>query len=83
MIIHAAANSSTGTTSDTYALALTASCEAQLLLLEQHLTSWQIPHFAFREPDRHNELMSIGIPPMERRMVRRFIAGFPLLGEKI
>jgi hypothetical protein len=82
MIIHAAANTATGTTSDTYAVALSASNEAALLQLEHRLLSWQVPHFAFREPDRNGELCSIGIPPMKRCMVRRFVKDYPLIGEE-
>lgn len=83
MIVHAAGESSHNVTSGTYAVALAADSEAALLRLEQRLQFEQISHAAFREPDRDNELMAIGIEPVEdRRTVRRFLKGFPLIGEE-
>ncbi len=85
MLIHASAESSNGTVPGTYAIALSAESEEALSRLEQKLIWAGVPHSAFREPDApyYGALMSIGIEPVEdRRMVRRFLKGFPLLGEK-
>jgi len=81
MVVHAAANSATGTTPGTYAVVLTAPNEKELLQLERKLQRFSVPHAAFREPDYNNELMSIGIEPAERCMVRHFLKGLSLLGE--
>lgn len=83
MAIHAAAESAKGTCPGTHVVALSAEGEAELLRLEQRLTFEQIPHSAFREPDVpwNGALMAVGIEPVEdRRMVRRFLKGFSLLG---
>ena len=81
MIAHAAALSSSGTSPQTFVVVLQAPSEASLLALEASLLRDGIPHAAFREPDRHNQLMSIGINPVERRLVRRHLTGFSLLGK--
>lgn len=62
-----------------YAVALSARNEAELLLLEEKLIRKSVPHVAFREPDRNNELMAIGIAPMERNKVRPFVSSLPLI----
>ena len=62
-----------------YAVALAAKNEAELLLLEDKLLRKAIPHVAFREPDRNNELMAIGIVPMERGRVRNLLSSLPLI----
>ncbi|RLC85309.1 MAG: hypothetical protein DRJ03_12010 [Chloroflexi bacterium] len=83
MIIHAAGESAQGVVPGTFAVALAAKNERALLKLEQKLRYAQIHHIAFREPDAPwcDALMSIGIKPVEdRRVVRRFLRGFPLLG---
>jgi hypothetical protein len=80
MIIHAAANSSRGTSAATYAVALYAENEAALLQLERRLVLDEIPHCAYREPDRNLELMSIGINPLPRWLGRRYLKSFPLIG---
>ena len=85
MLIHAAAESASGTIPGTYAVALSAENEDALLRLEKRLTWEQIPHSAFREPDPpyNGALMAIGINPVEdRRIVRRFLKGFPLVGRE-
>lgn len=86
MILHAAAESSNGTIpGKTYAVALSSKGEEALLRLEERLCFEGIPHSAFREPDPPycNALMAIGINPVEdRRMVRRFVKNFPLLGRE-
>lgn len=82
MIVHAAAQSAKGTTPDTFAVVLTAENETDLLALEKRLVYEGVPHAAFREPDYHNELMSIGIEPVtDRSMVRRFLHRYKLLEE--
>lgn len=81
MIAHAAALSSLGVTHQTYVVILQAPSEASLLFLEDSLLQDGIPHVAFREPDRDNQLMSIGIQPIERWRVRRYLRGFSLLGK--
>jgi len=85
MILHAAAESALGTAPGTFAVALSAPNAESLEQLEQKLTFAQIAHSAFREPDPpfNGALMAIGINPVEdRRMVRRFIKGFPLVGRE-
>jgi hypothetical protein len=81
MTVHATAQSAKGTTPDTYAVVLTAENEVQLLQLEERLLRYGVPHSAFREPDYNDQLMSIGIEPVERSMVQRFLRGFLLLEE--
>jgi len=81
MIVHAAGESATDVQRGTFAVVLGAQDEAHLNKLEKRLQLQSIPHAAFREPDRNYELMSIGINPVEdRRTVRRFLRGFPILG---
>jgi len=83
MLVHAAAESSKGTTTGTHAVVLGAPSEDTLLELEKRLQRNNIPHTAFREPDPpyNGSLMSIGIEPVEdRRMVRRYLKGLSLLG---
>jgi hypothetical protein len=85
MIVHAAAYSAQGTVPGTFAVVLSAKDESALIRLEERLIWAKVPHSAFREPDApyNNALMAIGINPVEdRRMVRRFIKGFPLLGSE-
>lgn len=81
MLIHAAANSATGTTDHTYAVALTAKDEQALIELDKTLSWQEIPHCAFRDPDWENQLMSVGIFPNDRRVVRRYLKHFSLIGE--
>ena len=83
MLVHAAAESSKGTIPGTYAVVLSATDESALLKLEERLGWEQILHSAFREPDEpyNGALMAIGINPVEnRRMVRKLLKGFKLLG---
>jgi hypothetical protein len=83
MIIHAAGESAHNVQPGTYAVALSSPNERALLDLERKLQYAEIPHAAFREPDYNDQLMSIGIYPVtDRRMVRRFLRNFPLLGEE-
>jgi hypothetical protein len=80
MIAHAAALSAAGTTSHTHVVILQAPSEQDLLELESTLAFEQVPFAAFREPDApyNNQLMSVGILPCDRRIVRRLLKGFPL-----
>jgi len=85
MTIHAAAESASGTVPGTFAVALSAPNEESLEQLEQKLIFAQIAHSAFREPDPpyNGALMAIGINPVEdRRIVRRFLKGLPLVGRE-
>lgn len=85
MLVHAAAESSKGTVSGTHAVVLGADAENTLLKLEEKLRLADVPHSAFREPDPPYDgaLMAIGIEPVkDRRMVRRFLKGFTLLGSR-
>ena len=85
MLVHAAAESSKGTTTGTHAVVLEVPTESELLKLEARLRDARVPHSAFREqdPPYHGSLMSIGIEPVEdRRMVRRYLKGLSLLGSK-
>lgn len=79
MLIHASANSSRGTSAATYAVALYAQNEQELLQLERRLSRDEIPHCAFREPDRNFELMAIGINPLPRWQGRRYLKTFSLV----
>ncbi len=79
-LIHAAGESSPGDlSSGTYAIALAAKSELQLLALEQRLISQNIPHAAIREPDWDGQLMAIGIAPCDRSIVRKEVSQLPLI----
>lgn len=83
MIIHAAGESAHGVVPGTYAVALVAKDERELLKVESRLKEADVPYAAFREPDHpwNGSLMSIGIEPVkDRRMVRRLLRGLSLLG---
>lgn len=83
MIIHASAESSRGTVPGTFAIALVADSELDLLRLEQKLLGAGVPHSAFREPDPpyNGALMAVGIEPVtDRKRVKRFVGRFSLLG---
>jgi len=82
MIIHAAGESSDGNLPDgTYAIALAAQSEIQLLAIEKKLISNNIPHVAIREPDAPwcGQLMAIGIAPCDRAKVRKEVSQLPLI----
>jgi len=84
MLVHAAANSHTGTAPDTRAVVLTTPSENGLLCLERRLLFEGINHHAFREPDPpyNGQLMAIGIAPAnDSRIVRPLLKGFSLLGD--
>lgn len=81
-LIHAAGESSPGDLSPgTYAIALAAKSEIQLLALERRLISQNIPHAAIREPDApwDGQLMAIGIAPCDRSIVRKEVSQLPLI----
>ena len=80
--IHAASESRTADLpAGTYAIALAAESEIQLLSIEKRLTSRNIPHVAIREPDApwSNQLMAIGIAPCDRSFVRKEVSQLPLI----
>ena len=61
-------------------MALAAKDEDHLAFLESKLQRLEIPHVAIREPDRDDELMAIGIRPVEdRALVRKVTSSLPLL----
>lgn len=80
--IHAAGESSPGNLpQNTHAVALAARDETHLLELEGTLLAAGIPHHSIREPDAPylGAIMSIGIPPMDRTPLRRYLSGLPLV----
>lgn len=80
-ITHAAGESSPGNLSEgTHAVVLAAD-QAKLLALERKLIEANIPHRAIREPDLpwDNQLMSIGICPTFKHLIKKFVSNFPLL----
>jgi hypothetical protein len=81
-LVHAAGESSPGNLSPgTYAIALAAKSEIQLLTLEKRLISQGIPHAAIREVDLpwDGQLMAIGIAPCDRSIVRKEVSQLPLI----
>jgi len=81
-LVHAAGESSPGNLSPgTYAIALAAQSEIQLLALEKRLISQDIPHAAIREPDApwDGQLMAIGIAPCDRDLIRKEVSQLPLI----
>ena len=82
MLIHAAAESAKDIVPGTFAIALWADSEEDLLCLEEKLFEAGIAHSSYRESDQpySNELMAVGIQPVERRVVKRFVRKFKLVG---
>lgn len=81
-MIHAAGESSPGNLpEDTFAVALSAKSEMELLALEKKLIAKKIPHAAIREPDAPwcGQLMAIGIAPCDRSLVKKEVANLALL----
>ena len=81
-LVHAAGESSPGNLPEgTYAIVLAVPNIAKLLALEKRLVDAGIPHKAIREPDEPycNDLMSIGIVPMERQRVKQYLSSLALL----
>jgi len=80
--IHAAGESVLDAVPDgTYAVALAAKGEHQLLVLEQSLLAKGIPHAAVRESDEpySGQLMAIGVAPCDRSLVREEMRKFSLI----
>jgi hypothetical protein len=81
-LIHAAGESSPGDlSSGTFAIALAAKSELQLLAIEKRLISQNIQHSAIRESDDpwDGQLMAIGIAPCDRSIVRKEVSQLPLV----
>lgn len=81
-LIHAAGESSPGNLDPgTYAIALGARSEIELLSIEKSLISQGILHVAIREPDApwNGQLMAIGIAPCDRSAVRKEVSQLPLI----
>lgn len=82
MIIHAAGESSPGGLKDTtYAVALVARDEVELLLYEKRLRLAGVEHVVVREPDApyRNAVMAIGVVPAKKGGLRRHLSSLPLL----
>ena len=62
-------------------MALAAKDEAELLKLEYKLNMADSPHRAVREPDPpwDGELMAIGISPIDRDQIKKFVKKYPLV----
>ena len=62
-------------------VALVAKDEAQLRQLAETLTRSGLPHHTIIEsdPPYTDQAMAIGIPPMERKHLKRYLSEFPLL----
>lgn len=64
----------------TYAVVLSAESEEHLSCLANKLESLNIPHKCIYEPDYDNQLMSIGVYPVQdRSLVNRVFGQLPLL----
>lgn len=81
--VHAAGESSPGNLPEgTFAVVLSVPDEQALLLVEERLRVFCIPHNAVREPDPpySGALMTIGIVPVsDRKNVRKALGNLPLL----
>ncbi len=75
--IHAAGESGPAQ-SGTYAVALSARNEAELLKLHEKLSHYGVKHVLIREPDSpyNGAAMAIGIPPQSRGSLRRYLKEF-------
>lgn len=81
-LIHAAGYSSPGNLPcTTYAVALTVKDEATLRSLAETLTKAGLPHHMCLESDEpySGQYMAIGIEPMERRLLKKYLSQYPLL----
>lgn len=81
-LIHAAGESSPGgLPSGTYAIALHARDEAHLESIAGFLQAAGIAHVVIRETDgpHAGQIMSIGIVPCDRQIVRRLLSSLPLV----
>ena len=65
---------------DTHAVVLHARDEVELLKLEARRARAGIPARSIREPDApyNNQLMAIGISPMDRNRLRKLLSSLPL-----
>lgn len=80
--IHAAGESSPGNLpTHTYAVALKARDEAQLVEIHARLEADGVPCVLIREPDPpwNNQAMALGIVPCDRSRVRKHLSQLPLL----
>lgn len=70
--IHAAGESALRPVApNTHAIALAARDERHLASIERRLIELGLDHRAIREPDRDDELMAIGIPPLvDRNLIK-------------
>lgn len=64
-----------------YAVVLSAKSEKELLELEQKFISFGVEHVSIREPDEpyFGQLMAIGLVPIERNRVSKFLSKLPLV----
>lgn len=68
--------------SPTYAVALAANSEEELLKLEARLIRDNIPHTSIREPDKPfcGQLMAIGLEPASKNKLKKYTSSYKLLG---
>jgi peptidyl-tRNA hydrolase len=81
-LIHAAGESSTGNLPDgTYAIALAAQNEAELLAIEERLKISGISFRAIRENSGpcEGQITAIGVLPAEKGVLKRLLSSLPLL----
>lgn len=79
--IHAAGESSPGQLPpDTFAVALHARDEDHLRRIAERLRQRAFPHHPIFEPDPpwNGQLMSIGVPPMDRALLKKVLSSLPL-----
>jgi hypothetical protein len=75
-LVHAAGESVVSpVAANTHAAVLAARDEVHLASLETQLLERGLEHRAIREPDRDNELMAIGIPPLTDRTTIKPVTG--------
>ena len=82
MLVHAAGESSPGNLPhDTHAIVLAVPDERALEALRSRLEAAHVPYIAIREPDApwNNALMSIGLAPGRKEILRRYLSSLPLL----
>jgi hypothetical protein len=80
--VHAAGESSPGNLPhDTHAVVLSVPDASALEALRVRLEAAHVPHVAIREPDApwNNALMSIGLVPGRKEILRRYLSSIPLL----
>ena len=80
MLVHATGLSARGVQHGTYAVVLAGRDEDHLVEIAEQLQAAGVEHVAYREPDHHDQLMSIGIMPVKsRKEVKRILSSLPLL----